>query len=225
MTKLPATLLWTEALHWMVYGEVGVFSDVKLTIKKCAAQLNGEPPPLRMKPEAAREALLDRLESGAPVATGRQCWAPVAGALKNESLPSEIPSSGWPAFLRIDDVTSFAEVKASIPAQGYADVTLKRADVLAAYQAATAANPDGAVKHAGGRPPLPYKEKVIEKVIALLEDEGLLPDAEIKKYMADVISQIDDEGGPSATHLAHGQWRQRLGFSATGRPACQKPSF
>ena len=140
MTKLPATLLWTEALHWMIYGEVGVFSDVKLTLKKCDAQLNGEPP-VRMEPEAAREALRDRLESGAAVATGRRRWAPVAGALKTKSPPSDIASSAWPAFLRIDDRTSFAEVAASIPEQGYAEVRLKRADVLAAYEAASAANP------------------------------------------------------------------------------------
>jgi hypothetical protein len=127
---LPATLLWNEAVNWMVIGEV-FNGDPYLRMA-----LNGQEE--RLSADDAEAALRDRLESGEAIAAGRRCvrYDPSAG--ETDAVPREIPVPEWPA-LRIDYATSFAEaVNARIPGQGYVDVRLKRADVIAAYEVAIA---------------------------------------------------------------------------------------
>jgi hypothetical protein len=70
-------------------------------------------------------------------------------------------------------------------------------------------------RKAGGRPPLPYKERVMAQTLTWLNEEGERPIAEIKAAMIDVIINIDDQGGPSNSTLkvwakeALGEYRRR----------------
>jgi hypothetical protein len=138
MTNLPASPLWRQALNWMVTGEPRDCDPVLLDIEAAyAAAFNEERPVQRMSLERARSELLDRLESGVAIATGQLCEAIGVNGYRTESLPSPIPSSAW-VNLRIDDETNFAEIdrlQVSIPGQGYANVRLRRDDVVAAFEA------------------------------------------------------------------------------------------
>ena len=133
MIKLPAYLSWRQSLNFMVTGEP---RDCDPLVIEMERELGA---PCLMSVEVAEAALLDRLESGAAIALGEKREAISVNGYRTDSLPSEIPASAWPN-LRLDD-SSFAAIdrlKVSIPGQGYANVRLRRDDVLAARDAVLA---------------------------------------------------------------------------------------
>ena len=129
---IPATLLWNEAVNWMVTGEV-FNGDPYLRMA-----LNGQKE--RMSVDDAEAALRDRMESGEGVATGcRRDAIDLTNSMTHRR--DDIPTNDWPD-LRVNHDTSFAaRLHESIPGQGYADVRLRRQDVEAAFAAAHGAEP------------------------------------------------------------------------------------
>jgi hypothetical protein len=133
---LPAVLTWSQALNWMVFGRLceGDPRDT-LALERAYCEQAGEAAPkIRLTLQQGRSALLERLRSGKAVATGRKRRANGASAMKEDSLPNEIPESAW-TDLRVDDASSFARLThTSVRGEGYADVRLKREDVIAAFE-------------------------------------------------------------------------------------------
>jgi hypothetical protein len=141
MTKLPAYLLWRQALNFMVTGEPRDTDPALLEMEHTYVAAFGEPPPPHwMTLDRARDELTDRLATGAAIAIGQKREAISVNCYETESLPSPIEPTAW-VNLEIDDGTSFAKVdllEVSVPGQGYAKVRLRREDVLAAREAVLA---------------------------------------------------------------------------------------
>jgi hypothetical protein len=141
VTKLPAYLLWHQALNFMVTSEPRDTDPALLEIEHAYAVIFGEPPPVHcMTVERARDELLDRMATGAAVAVGQERVAIGVNGYKTKSFPGQIEPSAW-VNLEIDDATSdatIARLEASIPGQGYAKVRLRREDVLKAREAVLA---------------------------------------------------------------------------------------
>jgi hypothetical protein len=137
MTKLPVYLLWHQALNFMVTGEPRDSDPLLLDMEHAYAEAFGERPPVHcMSLDRARAALMDRLATGVAIAIGQKREAISVNCYETESLPSPIEPTAW-VNLELDDATSFAKIDrlvVSIAGQGYANVRLRREDVLAARE-------------------------------------------------------------------------------------------
>ena len=198
MTKLPACPLWHQALNFMVTGEPRDCDPDLIDMEHAYAAAVGDSPPVcRMSREDAMAALLDRLESGVAIATGEKREAIGVNGYRADSLPSAIPASAWPN-LRLDDATSFAEIdrlKVSIPGQGYANVRLRREDVLAACAAVLAEQRAEQVALIGMLAPLEPEAPTVQQDAPALVSRTL-SEREVRDWLDQRASAAKAQAGP-----------------------------
>ena len=197
MTKLPPYLTWHQALNFMVTGEP---LDADLLVFGAA--------PATL--DRARGELLDRLATGEAVAIGQRCTAIGVNGFTTQSFHSPIePPTAW-INLEIDDATSDATISrfaASIPGQGYADVRLRRADVIAAREAVLSEQraeqqtlagllaPDPAPRPiAGAAAGKAYKEELIASAVEFFDHDGDWRQAKVARWLVSRASRLDEEG-------------------------------